>query len=461
MLHHAVVTASYDLPLSVEGCLVEVAIFLAKSCRSVSLALPMALNIKTHYLRQARVSEEDCLALCRQSLAIVTEWRQQPQFVQQHRSFCWIGGGFLSDPSNAGELFDDIVSAHLVGVETEARLLNKNPTKCVIHLVHWLCQLASYLCACKKVKEGCDIWARAIQAVQTCRCKLQCDLTTKSAYDTGGLACLRWYYGQSLQHISRTDESLEQYKAAIDTVDCASPYRNPILTSLWLPVYSRALLAAGRIEESYDALYECMENHISRAFIRKLWDPIPFFYYGPVYVVKGLLVHPLFKDDYHHHLRIILKLLSWLQIEYAHDWLTSLERELLWDYANALAALGRFEACEEALDNLVWRWQLVYAAEWADPGRPVLIDQWYFATLEMYVKILDIRGKTSQSRLLREKADTLLLQNTFSAPVCASELDRPMWKVHYDRDDPVYPPLLIYKGGGPTSTSLVVSLPLE
>lgn len=122
---------------------------------------------------------------------------------------------------------------------------------------------------------------------------------------------------------------------------------------------------------------------------------------------------------------------------------------MLWDYANILVSVGHNQASEDAFAELVQIWRSAYEADWRDDSRPVCVDQWYFAVLDMYARILDVNGKVLESLIAREMADSLALRDTFTTPIHTDHLQRPEWKFHYDQDDPHHPPLLMIRGMDP------------
>lgn len=429
------------MPLSVFGSLAEIAIVLAQSCRMMSLALPEALKTKSKYLHLSGTSGVECHSLWRQSLSIVREWRQQPLFSRQYPAVCcvdWVYPGVTGDsPPRDEDLFNDIQSAYLAGIDVEERLLEKLPSDCVFPLVDELRQFAEFLELCGRDEQACNVWMQAIQAAESCQCDSQCKFPHLHIDTYEGFVSLYGPYARLLLKMSRIEESLERYEEIIN----AAPCNDYCLRVECLKEYSEALMVAGRIEASYDALYSCVKLTVPR--LSGIWDP--YLSLDLAGLTKTLSRHPHIQDNYHLQLWMLESILSWLRIDHGddlNDAAAGLEREVFWDYANTLVIAGHLQASEDAFAELVYIWRSAYEADWRDDYRPVCADQWYFAVLIMYARILHVNGKVSGSRIAQEMANSLALQNSFTTPVHAEQLKKLEWRLHYDQDDPHHPPQL-------------------
>lgn len=449
-LFDALLSISSLRPTSVADILAEIGLLLARSCTSLRLALPRALAVQSERLRQHRKPES--ISLMRDSLALLKEWRQTAPFFRKHQRFCdlrWISTDLhVSTDGSTSALLDDMQSAYLAGIETKRRILDNLPQHCVSPLVRELQDYSGYLQLLERDEEACDVLADAIQAAKECPCDSDC------IYDPAnpdGLFCgLMESYLHSLIGTSRVGNALKHYKVAFDAAPCDEYFLNE---------YSDALLGAGRTEESYDVLHKYVEG----ATLGLSQNPTQGVSYELAKIAKKLSSHPHISSNYNLQLHLLSNILSWLRTDYAEDSsddeVARLEREVLWDYANVLAILNRFEASEEAFAELVQLWRTVYKLEWDNGQPPLLVNEWYFVALDMYAKLLAVNGKASESQATRDIADSLLVQHSFSVPDCASKLNRPSWKVEYNSDDPDYPPQLIYLGSSSWSARPAALLP--
>lgn len=433
-----------NLPMSLLGALSEIGVFLTGSCRSLSLARSEMLKTKEYFLYASEGSDAERRSLAMQALAVITEWRQQPDFVSRHRQLCSLE--FWHGYDDIEGLSEVVRSAYLVGIETERRILHDYPESCVCNLTRELKQLAQHLTHSERKVEALGVWLQAIQAAQSCLCNSRCreDLSEEVLGGYGGLPALHASYAQLLLEMFHKEEALVQYVAAINAAPDSSS-RDGIIKQ-----YTDALIQAGRIEESYNVLEQCVRNAAlcfsdcpSRSTASRFTE-----------VARPLSRHPYIQKDYNLQHRILSDVLSFLSMDNPdtvhHDdtfaslsdneddvFIDTLWREVLWDYANALVFAGHFQTAEKMFAELVHRWRCTCEAEW-NGEQPVLVDEWYWVALDMYAKVLGVNGKHSESMTASETADSL----DVCTPVCADELDRLLWKVWRDEDDPQYLPHL-------------------
>lgn len=417
----------YLVPDFIQACLAEIAIILAKSCRSLFLALSQALNVKAQCLRLSGAHTESRSVL-RESFLLISDCRSQPLLVQQYRKACQLNSPWDLFHLGKSELAKDVESIHVLGIETERRLLAMSPSSCVRHLIRELGGFIRHLHRHYRDDEVSDIHLEILQLANSCRCDPQCDYNPQahSIHSLPRAICIL-SYAQHLRFLPRTDESLELHLVAINVAP-------PDNAHVFLEEYSKALQNAGFVEESYNVLRMCVDKALTRLG-KKPWVNL-------ARMTKALYRHPHILENHDLQLSIILEALPWLKRPKNSDD-ASEEREVLWDYANILVIAGRYEAAEEVFIELVGIWRTAYEAEWRD-RRPVLVDQWYFVVLDTYAKVLDANGKAEESRTARDMADRLSLKETFSAPGCVTKLHFPVWWIHRDEDDPQYPPQLSY-----------------
>lgn len=223
-----------------------------------------------------------------------------------------------------------------------------------------------------------------------------------------------------------------------------------------LNITATPFLHRGQTKESYDVLYECVTRNASRLAT----TPTRINYMSFINISIYLSQHPHIQDDYDLQLQILSTVLSWLKtglterdeegdnlLEDVRYEIASIEREVLWDYANVHAAAGHLQKSEDALTELVHCWRVAYESEWdVEEGRPESVGKWYYTVLDMYAKVLDVGGKASESRKSREMADSLLsgLKHTFWAKFRrADKIGRIEWRPRYDLEDMECPPQLI------------------
>lgn len=123
-MSNAFILVNANLPPLLMGPLADIGVFLAASCRSLSLARPATLEIKAYCSTQSTDSKHHSHSLATQALSIVSDWRQQPEFMQEHRDLCSLI--YWHAYANIGNLADIMQSAYLVGIETEKRILRNS-----------------------------------------------------------------------------------------------------------------------------------------------------------------------------------------------------------------------------------------------------------------------------------------------------------------------------------------------
>lgn len=240
---------------SVTESLIEIGLYLVRSSPSMSLALPAALATKARCLLFTGSSLE-FQALRESLLNVLKDRRRNNTFVQHYRDFCSLEdlGYRLYQPFE--DVFrEDMRSVFLLGIETETHLLNRSPGSCVSALVDEQYDFGLYLEYMGRHEEACGVWAQVVRAPQSCQCNPEC------RYRTGAfsqrLPSVLQKYANSLMETSRIEESLEQYKAALDAAPRSDNYSVPYF---YLQHYVNALIKAERIEESYNVLHQFVES---------------------------------------------------------------------------------------------------------------------------------------------------------------------------------------------------------